>query len=526
MSATYRRRLASLLSTLLLAVTLGIGLSARAQEEDELTPGVAAYNAGKYEQAAVAFYKIAENGNDALNRQKAEYYLAETFLKMDLYQPAFEYYGLIVRQGARHRYYFKAVEGLVKVDEAVGDETVIPSVLNRAYGADFEKLPDDVLNKVNYLVGTLSYRANKVDEAQEFLSSVPPKSTYYARARYLYGITITIKRPQDAIKIFKEIMALPRTSGQFDLDNVQQLTRLALARTYYGLGQSAPDPLAMYAEAVSWYDSVPRFSEYWDQALFENGWALFQDLLPGRALGSLEALHAPQFEGAFSPESWILKGTIYFYSCLYPETKGAIAGFRRIYLPMDDKIKAALTGEHDFEFYAGLVSRPTGELPLAVVNYLSGNKRVEGFRNYLVQLQKEKVKLGGYALWKDNGLANELAQFIDTQSQTLLKLTGKFVQGRLKNATVVIENFDSQAEIILFETLKAEKELIEKNVDVQARLQEQKLYRPVVPGPAWDYWHFEGEFWIDEIGYYQYTLKNACALRQGQDTSPAQREAQ
>ncbi len=519
MSATNRRRLTSLSFTVFLAaIQAGIGSPARAQEEDELTPGVAAYNAAKYQEAAVAFYKIAENGNDALNRQKAEYYLAETFLKMGLYQPAFEYYGLIVRQGARHRYYFKAVEGLVKVDEAVGDETVIPSVLNRAYGADFEKLPDEVLNKVNYLVGTLSYRANKVEEAQEFLSSVPPKSTYYARSRYLYGISLTVKRPQDALKIFKEVMAIPRNSGQFDLDNVQQLTRLALARVDYGLSQ--------YADAVFWFNSVPRFSEYWDQALFENGWALFQDLQPGKALGSLEALHAPQFEGAFSPESWILKGTIYFYSCLYPETKGAIAGFRRIYLPMNDKIKAALTGDHDFEFYANLVAHPSGELPLAVVNYLSGNKRVEGFRNYLIQLDKEKAKLATYPMWKDNGLANELAQFIDTQSQTLLKLTGKFVQGRLKNATAVIEGFDSQAEIILFETLKAEKELIEKGVDVQARLAEEKLYRPVVPDPSWDYWHFEGEFWIDEIGYYQYTLKNACALRQGQESKSAQREAQ
>jgi hypothetical protein len=42
----------------------------------------------------------------------------------------------------------------------------------------------------------------------------------------------------------------------------------------------------------------------------------------------------------------------------------------------------------------------------------------------------------------------------------------------------------------------------------------QKLYRAPVPDPSWAYWSFDGEFWIDEIGYYQYTLKNACALRQ------------
>ena len=28
-----------------------------------------------------------------------------------------------------------------------------------------------------------------------------------------------------------------------------------------------------------------------------------------------------------------------------------------------------------------------------------------------------------------------------------------------------------------------------------------------MPAENWNYWKFQGEFWIDEIGYYQYTLK-------------------
>ncbi|MHB1846825.1 MAG: tetratricopeptide repeat protein [Deltaproteobacteria bacterium] len=475
-------------------------------QEEELTPGINHYNGGNYEASAADFYRVVESGTDQIDRQKAEYFLAQSFYKMGLYQPAFQYFGLIVKQGARHRYYFKAVDGLVRVAEKLHDGAIIPSVLNRAYGADFSRLPEKTLNKVNYLVGMLSYRANKIDEAQEFLSAVPKKSSYFARARYLYGLSLVQKSPQQAVKLFQEVMALPPGSKYFDLDNVRQLTRLALARTYYGMGQ--------YDASVRYYEAVPRFSDYWDQALFENGWAEFQDGHPGKALGSLEALHAPQFEGAFAPESWILKATIYFFSCLYPETKGAIKGFRRIYLPMDEKIKSVLGGDHDYDFYWNLVENPQGELPLAVVNYLLGNQRVLGFKGYLNELAREKRVVDGDALWKETGLAQDLSQLIDTQSQTLVRLTGKFVQDRLKYASKVIEGFDSQAEIILFETLKSEKELIERNVDASAKLRSQQLYRARVPDPNWDYWAFEGEFWIDEIGYYEYTLKNGCALRQ------------
>ncbi len=493
------------LFTFVAAVACVAAASPAVAQEEELSPGISAYNNGNFGEAASDFYQVDQNSSDALNRQKAEYYLAHSFYKLKLYQAAFQYYGLIVKQGARHRYYFKAIGGLINVAEKLHDETIIPSVLNRAYGSDFARLPDKTLSKVNFLVGLVDYHKDNFDEAHDFLSAVPRKSSYYARARYLYGISLEKQNPKAAIKLFKEVMDLPGEK-YFDYDNVRELTRLALARTYYGMGQ--------YDQAVDWYLSVPRFSNYWDQALFENGWAEFMDGHAGRALGTLEALHAPQFEGAFAPESWILKSTIYFFNCLYPEAKGAINGFRRIYLPMNDKIKAVLSQEHDFDYYAKLISQPQGELPLAVVNYLLGNQRILGFKFYLEELEREKAKVEGMSGWRDNGLAAEVQQLIDTQEQTVEKLTGKFAEGRLKYASKVIEGFDSQAEIILFETLKAEKELIERGVDAKAKLDSQELYRAKVPDPRWDYWAFEGEFWIDEMGYYEYTLKNGCALRQ------------
>jgi hypothetical protein len=291
------------------------------------------------------------------------------------------------------------------------------------------------------------------------------------------------------------------------LANVQELARLALARTYYGLGQ--------YDQAEKYYEQVARFSDYWDVALFENGWAAFQNFNPGKALGSLQSLHAPQFEGAFAPESWILKSTIYFFSCLYPEAKGAVAGFRRIYLPMNEKIKSTLQEDHDYDYYAKLVERGNADMPPAIVNYLLSNKLVAYYRNFIEELGKEKARIDGDSAWHEAGISGELDQDIESQMATEIKLEGRFIQKRLKDASKTIEGFDSNAEIILFETLKAEKDVIEKNVDASSRLGEQKLYRAKVPSPAWDYWRFEGEFWIDEIGYYEYTLKNACVLRGG-----------
>src|SRR5690606_30713329 len=154
-----------------------------------------------------------------------------------------------------------------------------------------------------------------------------------------------------------------------DLEEIKELSNLALARTYYGMGR--------FADAVKYYEEIPRFSEYWDEALFENGWARFLNEDPGGALGSLQALHAPQFAGSFQPESWVLKATVYYYACLYEDSKESLDYFDRIYLPINDQLKGLLDGEKTNEFYYELLANNSNQLPRSVRNYLTSNRRLD-----------------------------------------------------------------------------------------------------------------------------------------------------
>jgi hypothetical protein len=96
---------------------------------------------------------------------------------------------------------------------------------------------------------------------------------------------------------------------------------------------------------------------------------------------------------------------------------------------------------------------------------------------------------------------------------TLRQVGGRIVRNRLEEAARNIKGFADQAGIIRFETSKAEKELAEAGTDQEKILRTQGLHRPALPSDAWQYWKFEGEFWLDEVGYYQYTLKRGCPAR-------------
>lgn len=507
------RNLSKTICGVLAAAALAMPSIALAQAE--LTPAIQAYNAGQYDRAAVYLHEfIAQSRADA-NRAKAEFYLGQTLEKMGLFQSALYTYVNISREGPAHPFYVQAVEGIVDVSEKLDDDLFVPSLFDKEYNDEFQRLRPAYLQKINYMVGMVSHRAGRLDDAEAFLGVVPPESSYYARARYLLGLVAIARGQQQgnldeasrtALGYFNEILSLKNTLElQYaDLDDLRDLARLAMARTYYGLGE--------YARAVQYYEAVPRFSRYWDQALFENGWARFFNDDPGGALGTLQALHAPQFAGAFSPESWTLKATIYYTACLYDEANDALEHYAQNYTTIPPRVQPLLDEGRELSYYWKLVSDPAerNKLPRSVYNYLAANNRVRGFNRYVAQLDREREVLSTNPVFRNKPIQAELLQVVEQQRNILENVAGKFIQGRLADAVAQVRHFDAQAEIIKFETAKAEKERLERGSAYQSRLASQSLLRPVIPAEDWEYWNFQGEFWIDEIGYYQFTLKNAC----------------
>lgn len=499
-----------LLAALALAGRPGTAAAAEAvQDAGQNNKAVQAYNEGDYETAAFLFADLADNATSEEIRLRSEYYLAQSFFKRGLYDAALRQYSFVVKAGPNHPHYLRSIEGIVNVSEVLHEDFITGTLLDKEYNDEFAKLPIEVLNKINYIVGIVSYRKNKRDEAMSFFASVPPDSTYFARARYMQGILAARNGDfQKAFEAFADVIKLANTEklAYTDLESIRHLALLGTARTHYGMGR--------YADAVKYYEQIPRFSEFWDEALFENGWARFQNDDYGGALGSLQALHAPQFAGSFQPESWILKATVYYYSCLFDDAKGALDGFEKIYLPINETLKPLLDGDKGNDFYHALLDDKSSQLPRSVKNYLLANKRLVQFKAYADQLDRERAIIESAAVWKGSRLQGELLGEIEQSKDLAVQLTGSFVKRRLDDAAKTIVGFDGQKEIIKFEVAKAETDLLERRLDQKGHLAEQAIYRPAMPGTNWEYWQFQGEFWLDEIGYYQYTLKSGCMKRE------------
>jgi hypothetical protein len=487
-----------------------------------LTDGIGLMNQKEYEKAAPIFFDVAENSGQQELQFRSEYFLALSLYSMGLYHSALYYDSLIVDEGPNHPYYQKAVENMVDVMDAVGDKTQIPFILDKYYNDAFSKLDKKVIDRVNFIVALWDFEQRRsAEEIAAFLDSVKADSPVYPRARYLRGLQFAqeaksgdSKLNEKAVDQFTLVRKLDTSKVAYaDLTDMQQLATLALARIRYAQGK--------YGDSYKLYTEIPRFSKHWRDALFEGAYAAFMNDDYGSALGLLHTLHSPVAGDQFVPESWLLKGTLYYFDCLFEESRASLGHLQDAYSGQTlAQLKAILGQKHDPEFFYNLlVKGSVGDvkIPANVRNELLSDDALTARRSYVDALATEAERLKSIPTWKGSTMQKALVEAVEQQRAKLVSSAGTAVRRGMGLMQLKLEDFDGQAEIVKLEMADREKNLLESSYDSEKLLSTQRLERPAVSTA--EYWGFDGEYWPDEIGYYQYTLKNACPPETAESTS-------
>ena len=236
-----------------------VALTAAPPVAQDIDKAIQAYNDDLHTDAAFLFFDVMENSQDPDARVKAEYYIAQSLYKAGYPVAALQYYGEVFNAGKAHPYFLKATEGLVKVAQQIGDDTLIPELINRGYSEEFAKLKANTLNAINYMIGMVTHRRANYAEAKDFLLAVSEKSPLYVKARYLLAImavkTAAEQQADDygeAIGYFSDIEKLLEDKTEDDDKKLYRLALLGKARAFYSQGD--------WAMSKKYYESVPRFS--------------------------------------------------------------------------------------------------------------------------------------------------------------------------------------------------------------------------------------------------------------------------
>lgn len=445
--------------------------------------GETQYLLGQYSTAAVLFYDLLSDKRFAEGPQyeKALSYLAECLYQQQNFTGARWYlFKLLKTPGApRNEVLTRFIEISIRLNEFSEVEDFIPAVKNQD-----GTLPPDIA----YVYGrwlfkrtdlTPQERIRRAFEVFEPLS-MDGASAFRLQAAYFMGVGhIQLRDFPSALKQFERVV---QSSANDDTErDIRNLAMLSMARVQYEMGD--------FDGAIARYQSVPRESVHFADAMYEVAWAYIRKGDFKKALNSAEVLKLVAQGTTLEPSVALLQGHLQQKLGRYSEATGTYRTLVDNYAPVRDEIESML-GAHSnpVAYFDELLAKNnnildiTTLLPPAALQWATTEEEVRD----AVEVVKD-LEVGNKAVGDSEILASDLLQTLDTRGpetfpglQEGLTRTSavESAMTRIEQAIVLVERtlFEDKLqgeEKAKLAQLKAEQESLQARFDTLPRTLEQ-----------------------------------------------------
>jgi TolA-binding protein len=481
----------------------------------EIKELIGLYKDKKYLGASLGFYRVLEEGKYPEHDHKSEYYLADSLYKLGLLHSAQVYFQKVVKAGPENGSYFS--NSLLRL-VAIADKTKDPIYLIRTiHKIDPDDFPGKVKDDLYYYSGVADFERQDYKAAKRSFARLGKSSSHYFKARYYIGvIQNTQNKKAAAAKTFQTILKEEYIGDPAEISSVKQLAMINIARIYYAAER--------YPRAADLYENIgksARGGEYWGTALYESAWAYFMsENREHKALGHLLTLSSPFFERDFIPDAGILEALTFYRICEFKEVQVQLDKFKDTYGPIQEAIQAMLpTDASDLDaardLYLALYGRGSKQyrkLPLAVFARIEADRSFAGPHNRVIQIQNELGRIAAMKpQWRDAEIGKGLVKQLDSQGKAYKKFAGAALANKLGNLKDQIADLMGQEALLRFEMVSGEyRTYLEKFRNPETAETEEGVEFDFATNPDVIYWPFNGEFWQDELGYYERVEPGAC----------------
>lgn len=527
-----------------------VDVSGKTADRQKLDAAISLFKDDRYEQASMAAFELLSDPKLAGLHTEARYVLAKSLYRMGLYHSALGEFSKILAQGEQTKFFKTSLEWLFFISRKTKNETVILDEIARYANHQF---PERFRNEFRYLlaryhfvrgraldqVGQVEDADKSFEEVKRLTLLIPRTDAFYARAKYLEGLSYFRNgtRGKDAagrrvdgnvlqaIESLKEVVRLTRavpgrSPEQLKLDqSLRELAFMQLARTHYGMQQNR--------FAIFYFNKVERGTSQWLEAMFEASWANYRVGQYEQALGNLITLSSPFFRDEYFPEALILKAVIYYENCRYRESNIILQDFERTYLPVHDQlellVKKQMEASQYYEVLAevqkknkeGLEKSETDVILERILRLALTDTDLKKTNDSILELEEEMDAFSTKGdTFRYSELTKHLLEGLKVQRKELIAKAGIMAKGKLETELVSLKELLANGLRIKFETTTKEKEFLEEQLKAGGRTAVVKKYKhSVAVADDQLYWPYEGEYWRDELGTYQYTLTKGCIER-------------
>ncbi len=465
--------------------------------------------ANKFAEAASKLHALSKRSEMMEQRQEIKYLLGYCLMELNLNQiSAFQFVDVI--KNGTSRYVKASIEKLSIVADRLGDDSLLNYAVSKVVLEDF---PDSKKDIIYYRLGEIKLKNGQYKEAAENFARVPQGSRYYFQAKFNRGLAyLSNNEPQNAIAIYQSLVDGRANVRVTDLGRVSSL--MGLARAQY--------QAQLWDDAIATYRMVPRDHEIWHDSLFESSWAMLRAARFRSALSNFQSLHSSFYEDFYIPESLLLRSIVYLYICKYDEMEKVLGLYEKIYGPVRTKLGQFVQANNDpIEYYLEMEKalqirkdkKPIGglKIPYNAARYIMDDGEVKRSLTYLKILGEERAKLDANPYIKSSALYGLSAKILANRSRNTKTNIGNMVREKIGEMRNQLRDLYEQAGFIRYEMINGQKEQLKKKIAGKGFEQiDDEIDREFYVKNGYEYWPFDGEYWLDEIGNYHYLGKQSC----------------
>jgi hypothetical protein len=256
--------------------------------------------------------------------------------------------------------------------------------------------------------------------------------------------------------------------------------------------------------------------------MFRDAWSNLHLGQLNVTLGKVLTVESPYFiDTDFIPEAKILKALTYFQLCEYNRVEKIINEFDSTYQPMKAEITSFLAdyetkeqrrlADQAWNRYFGTDVDGNTVLPQSFFSRLLKNQDLAGIVRHLEMMDEEMRRIDSEKpQWRDT-VGVHLKKVIEKDRLTYERRAGRMLLAEMQRQSEMLAALLSQSQIIGFEVVDAQRLDYEyKASNLEALADQSKFDVDFATSPDLIYWPFNGEFWADELGYYNYTEQSSC----------------
>jgi tetratricopeptide (TPR) repeat protein len=476
----------------------------------QMNQALALARGGQYEQASNALFQLARRAELQAERPQLKYVLGLMLMEMKLNQVAAFQFVDVIRMG-NNKYVKQAIEKLSIVADSLGDDTLLNYAVSKV---DLNDFPADKRDMLYFRIGEIKMKAREFPKASELFSKVSSSSRYYNQALFQRGLAELENGQVDiALQIFQTQLAARENAPVTDTNRVA--AQIAIARALYQKQD--------WEGAIDAYAQVPRDHFLWHDALFESSWAMLRAARFRSVLSNFHSLHSSYYEDFYIPESLLLRSIVYLYICKYDEMEKVLGLFENTYGPIRARIGDFIRANTDAMEYYNEIERGQQlkrsdknvglRLPYNVVKSISEEGNVKRSLFYIKRLNDERARIDANPGYRGSPVGQYALKVINNRSRNAKLAVGDMAKAHMLNMRVELRDLYEQAGFIRYEMINGKKENLKMKLagkDVQAEQIDDKIDRTFYVQNGYEYYPFQGEYWLDEIGNYHYLGKQSC----------------